>query len=557
MAGILIQRLETRYRLPQSALAEQRRLDQLRIEVVDRAFSIAFDQLGLTDESELCIRGLQVLVRLRLDLSDQTLVQHWSEALADEIRSVVNRGSGSNVVSYRSRRHALIDFAVSVPRGDLRRVWAWRQLGLWRSREVPTQALAISELVQALCAESALVIPILRALAEAGQFESIAIRLEDRQWEALAWSALSQIGRVHLIDEVRAAFADASASGNAEASFQSASRLNDVHPATPSSLDTLNSQRASAAHRDALRVVGKSHLLRAVASSVSLRNANPAVGCALAFLSVLEVEPTLTRVEVVTEVISSITNTVTFEPGETGIEAHDHLEDSATGSRSPETANLNEFTKAASREFTEAAGTSTLARTSDGAAADPHLKSEPRDERDEDARPEDLQRRALTRAGGLLFLLGVIDDLKLPEEIWSHPELSARPFLWVIHQLALALVNLPPDDPAVLAFAGLAPQALPPSDDQEPPVGAEAIEFRAYVTRIVEYLRVVLEVEDESDSALLESICRRRAEVVAAPGWIEVRFSLDEVSTEIRRAGLDLDPGYIPWLGVVVKFVYE
>jgi hypothetical protein len=24
-----------------------------------------------------------------------------------------------------------------------------------------------------------------------------------------------------------------------------------------------------------------------------------------------------------------------------------------------------------------------------------------------------------------------------------------------------------------------------------------------------------------------------------------------------RRAGLDLDPGYVPWLGVVVRFVYE
>jgi hypothetical protein len=44
---------------------------------------------------------------------------------------------------------------------------------------------------------------------------------------------------------------------------------------------------------------------------------------------------------------------------------------------------------------------------------------------------------------------------------------------------------------------------------------------------------------------------------VTEPGWIELRFSLDEVSTEIRRAGLDLDPGYVPWLGVVMRFIYE
>ena len=32
---------------------------------------------------------------------------------------------------------------------------------------------------------------------------------------------------------------------------------------------------------------------------------------------------------------------------------------------------------------------------------------------------------------------------------------------------------------------------------------------------------------------------------------------MDQVATEIRRAGLDLDPGYVPWLGVVVRFIYE
>jgi hypothetical protein len=36
-----------------------------------------------------------------------------------------------------------------------------------------------------------------------------------------------------------------------------------------------------------------------------------------------------------------------------------------------------------------------------------------------------------------------------------------------------------------------------------------------------------------------------------------VIFSIREVVTEIRRAGLDLDPGFIPWLGVVMKFYYE
>jgi hypothetical protein len=59
------------------------------------------------------------------------------------------------------------------------------------------------------------------------------------------------------------------------------------------------------------------------------------------------------------------------------------------------------------------------------------------------------------------------------------------------------------------------------------------------------------------DEELLDKVCRRRARVLADPGWIEIHFSLDDVETTLRRARLDLDPGFVPWLGVVLRFVYE
>ena len=52
-------------------------------------------------------------------------------------------------------------------------------------------------------------------------------------------------------------------------------------------------------------------------------------------------------------------------------------------------------------------------------------------------------------------------------------------------------------------------------------------------------------------------VTARPAVIVADPGWIEAHYSLDSVDTGLRRAALDLDPGYVPWLGVVVRFVYE
>ena len=44
--------------------------------------------------------------------------------------------------------------------------------------------------------------------------------------------------------------------------------------------------------------------------------------------------------------------------------------------------------------------------------------------------------------------------------------------------------------------------------------------------------------------------------MLAEPGWIEVHLPLDAVDLVVRRAGLDADPGWVGWLGTVVRFVY-
>lgn len=58
-------------------------------------------------------------------------------------------------------------------------------------------------------------------------------------------------------------------------------------------------------------------------------------------------------------------------------------------------------------------------------------------------------------------------------------------------------------------------------------------------------------------AATLAWLVERDAQVIASPGWIELVFSLDGVSLALRRAGLDLDPGWVPWLGVVIRYRYE
>jgi hypothetical protein len=55
--------------------------------------------------------------------------------------------------------------------------------------------------------------------------------------------------------------------------------------------------------------------------------------------------------------------------------------------------------------------------------------------------------------------------------------------------------------------------------------------------------------------SLMLWLARRPGLVSGAPGWIEVRLT-DEADPVVRRAGLDLDPGWIPWLGTVMRYLY-
>ena len=55
----------------------------------------------------------------------------------------------------------------------------------------------------------------------------------------------------------------------------------------------------------------------------------------------------------------------------------------------------------------------------------------------------------------------------------------------------------------------------------------------------------------------LADLVRRPALLQSTPTHIDLRFDLRLVDLRIRRAGLDLDPGWLPWFGRVIGFHYE
>jgi hypothetical protein len=164
-----------------------------------------------------------------------------------------------------------------------------------------------------------------------------------------------------------------------------------------------------------------------------------------------------------------------------------------------------------------------------------------------------------TAWAGLPFLLAVAGELGLPDRVTEDPALAGRTLPWLLHHLGGLLCAAPPGDPGRLALAG-----VPDVRDLDlpwtpPPTETEAA---ALDTIAEEWTAVLLErlgpAEDDPRIPYISSwVSERPGHVVADRGWIELRLSHETVHPDLRRAGLDLDPGWIPWLGVVLRYVYE
>ena len=55
----------------------------------------------------------------------------------------------------------------------------------------------------------------------------------------------------------------------------------------------------------------------------------------------------------------------------------------------------------------------------------------------------------------------------------------------------------------------------------------------------------------------LHSLIVRPARVTATATHLDLHFALDAADLPVRRAALDLDPGWVPWLGRVIHFHYD
>jgi hypothetical protein len=184
-------------------------------------------------------------------------------------------------------------------------------------------------------------------------------------------------------------------------------------------------------------------------------------------------------------------------------------------------------------------------------------------------------------AAGLFFLLAAMERLGMRGFLERAPELleaelPARVLLRVAER-----TGVPEDDPAVAALAPArdAGEAGARYSFAAPPEWAGVMAEGAPVTRGAATLdasgRLAVALEDAEIAMIVEAwvsalrrwcrrrariglhaLVRRRGRIAFTRTHVDATLPLDDADVRVRAAGLDLDPGWVPWLGAVVAFHY-
>ncbi|NTX06640.1 hypothetical protein [Myxococcus sp. CA040A] len=149
-----------------------------------------------------------------------------------------------------------------------------------------------------------------------------------------------------------------------------------------------------------------------------------------------------------------------------------------------------------------------------------------------------------TELGGLLFLIPILERLGLPALLDTFPslieaEMPERLFGAIARRLAATEA-----DATLALFGARALGALP-----------RGLEFD--LERLLRGLRVAVRRWCLRRGGIgLRALVLRPARIMATRTHLDVLLDIRDADPRVRGLGLDIDPGWVPWLGRVVRFHY-
>ena len=169
---------------------------------------------------------------------------------------------------------------------------------------------------------------------------------------------------------------------------------------------------------------------------------------------------------------------------------------------------------------------------------------------------------AFTAAGGLMLIVPILDRLGFGAYVAANPQLLDVDFPARLLRAIARGTGVPTDDPLAGAFARDDEQPVPVLDVDAMPTAARQ-ELATPPLRgashssVVTWIAAVRRWSRRHARQGLMSIVRRPARVTISDTHIDVVFTTSQADVRLRRIALDVDPGWVPWLGRVVQFHYR
>lgn len=547
MTEILIQQWHRQFQLGTLGREQLPEMDHAVQQAVVDFLPDAVATLQLGDQEELCIRRLQVPLRYRLDQSATSSARHWSQLIATAIKEAMR--DGNQVLRFANRRAGLVAFACATAGNDQSSAWAWNQMGLAQMSQAPSHQEAKQQLVLALLNRPEQILLVLRQLIRVELCIPLLQQLSNAQIESLVHCWVSFAGLTTLPPL-------------ADLEFQ----IDEVCEDNSSELIRLT-QRAE-------QILNASPLMAQLIANSAPLPGRPLSWSHWSVLLVMTSDPSLFLLPAdlqralfarVAQRSAARCHRQTFTQASSNGENSDHF---ALSNRRQATQNKHfESVSLSWQQAFDSADQDRRARANPSIPELPGSFKESHGNRVEaaltatHAGPDSQSEwpaapNLVSDYAGLFLLLPLLKELNLVPSLLRATTSPARPVHWWLRFIAQDLVAVSDRDPALKLFCGIDAGAEWP----DLPAVANNSQEQAIITASSAQLRQglveCLSWQCPPDEFPLR-LCCRQGRLQDEGGWLEIYFDQRDLDTEIRRAGLDLNPDFVPWLGRVVRFRYE
>lgn len=521
--------------------------------LIDRELEAAVESLHLDTNALICIREIRLPVYLDTSSATSVLAGTWSDSIAREIQQMIGTGDKATVVRFRTRAEAWVECSKAVVVGDVSRMWAWEQIGLLPCDSGDSARIVVDQWLAGLAKDAPYILPVMSAIREEGLYPQLCLRLTARHWSVLA-EALVECFTADLTGVV-----DRCASRWTQESSGQQTGQGGRRPAR-SAWPGTTTQRLC---MDAKSVCTSTLILLATIDPGLLVRSNDEIESNLMGQVRLQGGSALPGTGTDPQPVA-----VADDPGQLSRETRDempivrangHRDLPAAGQlqpKAPPVAGTPHTDRPSTNDNGADGEAGTLRRARQlRAVTQPDAIVELASAADKPAIFAAEQKIGSSRSGGLLFYLNLMNGPDGAYRQLADDEVFAgRPATWIWYWLGRSLVPVAADDCALLTFAGLVPDYDSSRLDERKPDTAQ----QASLLKFADALRHLAEdkLELAGMPAPVSIPTERNVRIIADRGWFECEFSLQDVDTAVRGAGLDLNPGFLPWIGCVVRFRY-